>query len=184
MPHKLLKPLWILLALLFLLEAWLWDLIAPWVARLVGLIPWQRFKTWLAERVAAMPAALVLVLFALPDAVLLPVKLGALWVAAQGTFAGHAFIGMGVFVIAKISGLAVTVFLFEVCRPKLMELGWFAWLYEWLQRARVWSAAQVAPIRAHLHGIAQQIRQRLGLSRSTLLRMVERIRTRIRQRKP
>ena len=53
MLRKFLKPLWILLALLFLLEAWLWDLIAPWVARLVGLIPWQRFRAWLETRIAA-----------------------------------------------------------------------------------------------------------------------------------
>ena len=34
MVRKILKPLWVLLALLFLLEAWLWDLIAPPVSRL------------------------------------------------------------------------------------------------------------------------------------------------------
>ena len=34
-----LRPLWIALALLFLLEAWLWDHLEPIVARVVNLIP-------------------------------------------------------------------------------------------------------------------------------------------------
>ena len=32
--NRLLKPLWVLLALVFLFEAWLWDQLAPLVARL------------------------------------------------------------------------------------------------------------------------------------------------------
>ncbi len=180
--RKILKPLWVLLALLFLLEAWLWDLIAPPVARFVALIPWQRFKAWLTGRIAAMPAAWVLVLFVLPDAVLFPIKLGALWVAAQGQFAGHALIGMGVFVIAKIAGLAVTVFLFEVCRPKLMELAWFCRLYDWVLQARVWAGVQVAPIREEIRLIVARVKLALSPTRATVMRLIERIRTKMHHR--
>jgi hypothetical protein len=42
MRRYLLRPFWILLALLFLLEAWLWDHLQPLVARLVALIPLAR----------------------------------------------------------------------------------------------------------------------------------------------
>lgn len=180
--RKLLKPLWVLLALLFLLEAWLWDLIAPPVARMVALIPWQRFKAWLTARIEALPAPWVLVLFVLPDAVLFPVKLGALWVAAQGQFAGHGLIGMAVFVIAKISGLAVTVFLFEVCRPKLMELAWFCRAYGWVQQARVWAGLQVAPIREEIRLILARLRLFLSPTRASVMRLVERIRSKMHQR--
>ena len=181
MIRKLVKPLWILLALLFLLEAWLWDVMVPPVARLIGLIPWQRLKAWLSQRIETMPPAAVLVLFALPDAVLLPIKLGALWLAAQGTFAGHALIGMGLFIAAKMIGLALTVFLFDLCRPKLMELQWFRWLYDWVQRARLWSAAQVAPIREEIRQRVALIKARLAPSRASLLRMAERLRSKIRR---
>ena len=39
MVRHLLRPLWVLLALLFFVEAWLWDHLQPVVARIVALIP-------------------------------------------------------------------------------------------------------------------------------------------------
>ena len=49
--RRLLKPVWILLAVLFLIEAWLWDHLEPIVARFVRLIPWQRLKALLARSI-------------------------------------------------------------------------------------------------------------------------------------
>jgi hypothetical protein len=37
--RRWLRPLWVILALLFLLGAWLWDHLEPIVARVVDLIP-------------------------------------------------------------------------------------------------------------------------------------------------
>jgi small-conductance mechanosensitive channel len=37
MIRKVLKPVWIFLALLFLLEAWLWDLLVPPIRALIGI---------------------------------------------------------------------------------------------------------------------------------------------------
>lgn len=48
--RRLLQPLWVLLALIFLLEAWLWDHLEPIVARIVALIPLRAIKAWIAER--------------------------------------------------------------------------------------------------------------------------------------
>ena len=42
--RRWLRPLWVILALLFLLEAWLWDHLEPLVARVVNLIPWDALK--------------------------------------------------------------------------------------------------------------------------------------------
>ena len=50
--RKLLRPVLIFLAVIFLIEAWLWDHLAPVVARVVNLIPLARFKAWLAEAAA------------------------------------------------------------------------------------------------------------------------------------
>ena len=44
MVRHLLRPLWVLLALLFFVEAWLWDHLQPVVARVVALIPFARLK--------------------------------------------------------------------------------------------------------------------------------------------
>src|ERR1700738_928369 len=50
MMRRLLQPFWVLLAVIFLIEAWLWDHLEPIVARVVALIPLRAFKQWLAER--------------------------------------------------------------------------------------------------------------------------------------
>ena len=38
MMRRLLQPFWVLLAVIFLIEAWLWDHLEPIVARIVALI--------------------------------------------------------------------------------------------------------------------------------------------------
>jgi hypothetical protein len=54
--RRLLRPLWVLLALIFLFEAWLWDRVEPIIARVVALIPLPRLKAWLADRVEHLVA--------------------------------------------------------------------------------------------------------------------------------
>jgi hypothetical protein len=50
--RKLVRALWVVLAVLFLIEAWLWDHLEPVVARVVGLIPWQGVKSALVRLIA------------------------------------------------------------------------------------------------------------------------------------
>ena len=57
MMRRLLQPLWVLLAIIFLVEAWLWDHLEPIVARAVAAIPLQAFKRWLTERVDELSPA-------------------------------------------------------------------------------------------------------------------------------
>jgi hypothetical protein len=61
MLRRILQPLWVLLALIFLVEAWLWDHLEPVVARVVAWIPLRRFKAWLAERVDTLSPAMTLI---------------------------------------------------------------------------------------------------------------------------
>jgi hypothetical protein len=60
MLRRLLQPVWVLLAIIFLIEAWLWDHLEPIVARVVAFIPLARFKQWLSERVDALSPAMTL----------------------------------------------------------------------------------------------------------------------------
>src|SRR3954471_6942980 len=68
------KPLWILLALFFLVEAWLWDHLRPLVAAVVNVIAWDKLKTRLAAPVEWLPPWAVLIVFVIPFIVLLPLK--------------------------------------------------------------------------------------------------------------
>ncbi len=79
MLRRLLQPVWVLLAIIFLIEAWLWDHLEPIVARVVAAIPLARFKQWLTERVDALSPAMTLIVFAVPIIPLFPLKLMGLW---------------------------------------------------------------------------------------------------------
>ena len=79
MMRRLLQPLWVLLAVIFLIEAWLWDHLEPIVARVVAPIPLRAFKHWLAERVDTLSPAMTLIVFIVPVIPLFPLKLVGLW---------------------------------------------------------------------------------------------------------
>ena len=58
--HRLLRPLLILIALVFLFEAWLWRRLAPLVAWTITRIPLRRLKAAIAVRIDALPPAATL----------------------------------------------------------------------------------------------------------------------------
>ena len=58
MMRRLLQPFWVLLAVIFLIEAWLWDHLEPIVERVVALIPLRAFKQWLSDRVDTLSPAM------------------------------------------------------------------------------------------------------------------------------
>ncbi len=57
---------------------------------------------------------------------------------------------MAVLSLAKVVSMGVTAFIFEVTRPKLLQLAWFRWFYEhmlvWLAKAH----ALIDPIKARI----------------------------------
>lgn len=161
MTRRVLKPLWITIALLFLLEAWLWDVIQPLIAWLMARLPWQAFKTSLARNVARLPAAIVVFLFVVPEMIGLPLQLFALWIVAKGAI----ITGTLLFFAIKTLGLALALVLFEVCKDKLMELVWFRFVHDQIIRARAWAKAQVQPL---LDEIAV-LRQRMMLKIKTVM---------------
>src|ERR1044072_3494431 len=85
------QPFWVLLAVIFLIEAWLWDHLEPIVARVVALIPLARFKQWLTERVDALSPALTLIVFAVPIIPLFPLKLVGLWLLTHEYWTSAVF---------------------------------------------------------------------------------------------
>src|SRR3982074_586212 len=79
MMRRLLQPIWVLLAVIFLIEAWLWDHLEPIVARAVAVIPLRAFKQWLSDRVDTLSPAMTLIVFFVPVIPLFPLKLVGLW---------------------------------------------------------------------------------------------------------
>jgi hypothetical protein len=51
---------------------------------------------------------------------------------------------------AKFLGVGVTAFVFDVTRPKLLEMGWFEKLYESVIAVRAKAKALVDPVKARI----------------------------------
>ena len=132
------------LALIILFEEWGWEPLQRALAR-IGRWPGLR---WIEGRVRALPPWAAVALFALPTALLLPVKLLALWAVGRG----HVALGLAVIALAKVAGTAVVARLFTLTQPALIRLRWFAWAHaHWmrlkhavLERARASWAWRVA----------------------------------------
>ena len=144
--RKLLRPFIVLLALVFLFEAWLWDHLAPIVGWIVARIPLTALKTRLAAWIERLPPPATLVVFVVPLLLLLPLKILGLWMLAHGYWLG----AVGVLALAKVVSLGVTAFVFDLTRPKLLRMEWFRRFYQWVMRGIAWAHALVDPIKRRL----------------------------------
>jgi hypothetical protein len=175
MLRRLLQPLWVLLAIIFLIEAWLWDHLEPIVAKVVSAIPLTTFKQWLSDRVDALSPAMTLIVFIVPVLPLFPLKLVGLWLLT------HEYWMSAVFTIlfAKFLGVGVTAFIFDVTRPKLLEMGWFEKLYEFIMALRARCHELVEPVK-------QRIKELLGAAgegwSARTLRLIQRFRRSVQAR--
>src|SRR5712671_5214483 len=142
MLRRLFQPFWVLLAVIFLIEAWLWDHLEPIVARVVAWIPLREFKQWLAERVDTLSPAMTLIVFIVPVIPLFPLKLVGLWLLTHEYWLS----AIVTIILAKLLGVGVTAFIFDVTRPKLLEMAWFEATYDFIMTLRAKAVALVNPI--------------------------------------
>jgi hypothetical protein len=169
MIRRLLQPVWILLAVIFLIEAWLWDHLEPIVARVVSLIPLRAFKQWLADRVDTLSPAMTLIVFIVPVIPLFPLKMVGLWLLTHEYWISAIL----TFIFAKFLGVGVAAFIFDVTRPKLLEMEWFEKLYDLVMNLRAKANALVDPIRAR---IKRALRGDGSSWSSRTLRLIQRFR--------
>ncbi|PTT76015.1 hypothetical protein DBR42_27725 [Pelomonas sp. HMWF004] len=150
----LLAPLrWIfrlVFALLILFEEWGWEPLRR-VFALLARLPVIRQCEAVLKRVPPRWAVVVLVL---PSLLILPIKLLAVWLVAQGRVA----LGVAVIVAAKLIGTALLAWLFQLIQPALMQLPWFARLHgrwtawkaellAWVRASAVWRTARAIKLR-------------------------------------
>jgi hypothetical protein len=169
MMRRLLQPFWVLLAVIFLIEAWLWDHLEPIVARVVAWIPLNAFKQWLAERVDTLSPAMTLIVFIVPVIPLFPLKLMGLWLLAHEYWVS----AIVTLVFAKFLGVGVAAFIFDVTRPKLLEMRWFRRVYHFVMMLRRKATALVQPVKLRIKEILRGDGD--GWS-SRLLRLIQRFR--------
>jgi hypothetical protein len=172
--RRLLQPLWVLLAIIFLIEAWLWDHLEPIVAWCVAAIPLRAFKQWLAGRIDRLSPAMTLIVFTVPVIFLFPLKLLGVWLLAHKHWMG-AFLTI---VFAKFLGVGVAAFIFDVTRPKLLQMRWFERLYTCVLALRAKANALVDPVKRR---IGEILRGASAGWSARMLRLIQRFRRSVRE---
>ena len=174
MMRRLLQPFWVLLAVIFLIEAWLWDHLEPIVAAVVARVPLRAFKAWLAERVDTLSPAMTLIVFIVPVIPLFPLKLVGFWLLTHEYWISAIL----TIIFAKFLGVGVAAFVFDVTRDKLLEMDWFETLYDFVIELRAKANALVDPIK-------QRIKEVMGGDgdgwSARLLRLIQRFRKSVHQ---
>lgn len=154
MLKTLLAPLrWLFrvsLAVLILFEEWGWEPLRRAFALIAKLPVIRQFEALLKR----LPPRWALVVLVLPSLLILPVKLLALWLVAEG----RVTLGLMVIVAAKLIGTALLAWLFQLIQPALMQLPWFARLHArwtawktellaWVRASAVWRSARAIKLR-------------------------------------
>ncbi|MEA1880719.1 MAG: hypothetical protein U9N11_08755 [Campylobacterota bacterium] len=129
--NRLISLLQLLLVLIYILfEELIWEGIAkPIYEAIHSLKVLQKIE----HKLHATNATVILFIFI----VLLAIVEAAGIYAGMLLVSGQVFVGV-VLYLSKIPIAAFTFWLFRVTEDKLMQFGWFKWLYEWLIRGIEW----------------------------------------------
>jgi len=169
--RSLTRSFWFAVALIFVIEAWLWDHLEPIVERCVALLPMRWLKALVAEQVEDLSPPATLFVFAVPAALLFPLKLLAIWFFAHEQWV----LAITTIVFAKLLGLGVTSFLFAVTRDKLLQMDWFRLAYDKIVQWRELAQQLVEPFRQQLRNAMLQWQSE---SFARFLRLLARMRRR------
>jgi hypothetical protein len=140
----------VVLALVILFEEWGWEPLRRAFALLTRLPVIRQIEVLLQR----LPPRWAFVVLVLPSLLILPVKLLAVWLVAEG----RIVLGVGLVVAAKLVGTALLAWLFQLIQPALMQLPWFARLHSrwtawkaellaWVRASAVWRAARAMKLR-------------------------------------
>ena len=129
--HRLLSLLQLLLVITYIIfEELIWEGIAKPIYEAIHAL---KILQKVEAKLESVNPSMILVIFV----VLLVI------VEAFGIYAGMLFVSGQVLLglvlyISKIPIAAFTFWLFRVTEDKLMQFGWFKWMYDWIMRAIDW----------------------------------------------
>ena len=179
---RLVAAFWFTLAIIFLIESWIWDHVKDWLRLLERALGLERFEPWLQNIVARLSPQMTLAIFAVPMIGVLPFKIAAFALLANG----HVVMGVIFIFLVKSLTLGVEAFLFDICRDKLLQMEWFAGLYSVVLDIRAWSSMLVKPLKLQALAASSRVRDRALVFMSEdggeLKRRIANLRDAVRQR--
>ena len=150
-----------MLAILLLVEEWLWDVLTRWGRILTEWLHLQRLERWLslASPGVAMSAFLV------PILAVIPVKLAGFWLIASGRLVA----GLALWITAKLVVTLLVTRMFAVTRDQLLSFRWFAALYHTVTRWLSWAHARIRATAAYRQALRwkQELANRLAAWRQS-----------------
>ena len=150
-------PLIVIAAILMWIEESLWE----WLKSVTSWVAKFPLIRWYEAFLRTLPPYPTMVVFLIPGACLFPVKLAALLLMKRGLW----LTGLSIIIAAKVLGTAIVARTYVVCKPKLMTIGWFARLHDWLiaTRDELYGRIKAMPlyqaVRARLSHAKQIVRQ-------------------------
>jgi hypothetical protein len=177
--HRLKRSLLTFAAVLFLVEAWLWDGAIAFGHWAIGLLPWQKFKDAVARLIERLPPYAAMTFFLIPLGVVEPLKIVAVTEIARG----HFFRGAFAFLVLKFVGLGLVAFIFDLTRDKLLSIGWFARFYDWVIKWRDKAHDFIEPYKAAARALVAEFKAALDLApgKGGFLELLTRLRARVRK---
>lgn len=129
--HKIISLFQLILVIIYILfEEFIWEGIArPIYVFIHSLKILQKVE----ETLHAVNAYVILVIFVLLLGIVeaLGIYAGILFIS------GQALLGMSLY-ITKIPIAAFTFWIFRITEDKLMQFGWFKWVYDWIMKGINW----------------------------------------------
>jgi len=138
------RALLLLLALAFLFETWIWDRVVAGAQRLATLVNWAAIRTALRRVIDRLPVWVALMLFGVPFVV----AEGGAFLCVLFAAMGHVVAGAVGYTVIKIFGFGLLAPIFDLTKPKLLTLPWFAVVYDKALVFHHFALGLIAPYRA------------------------------------
>ena len=123
------------LAVILLIEEWLWDVLTTLGRKLSIWLHLAKIEAWLR---ATSPRC-ALAAFFVPVAIITPINLTGLHYIAKGFFMK----GLLFQVIAKLFGTVLIARVFALTKPQLLTFGWFNTLYHFITKWIRWAHERI-----------------------------------------
>jgi hypothetical protein len=159
------RPGMVLLATLFLIEAWVWDAFVSVARWLVAFIPWAAFKARVVAWIDRLPIFVVLAIYLIPLCIIEPLKTVSVYVMATG----HFTFGVIAFIVLQFLTVGVVGVIFDLTRGRLLTIPWFAWGYDKVMIFHDFAHHLVAPYKEAAKRQLQALRQWLRDYRARLV---------------
>ena len=144
------RALLLLLALAFLFETWIWDRVVAAAQGFAALINWAAIRAALRRVIDRLPVGVALLLFGIPFVV----AEGGAFFCVLFAAMGHVVAGAIGYTAIKIIGFGLLAPIFDLTKPKLMTLPWFAFVYDKALVFHHFALGLIAPYRAAARKLA------------------------------